>query len=129
MEPAISRGTLIVGTETDPADLKVGDVITFRNEGSTMPLTHRIVNIVQVDGVSAFTTKGDGNPTPDAKAVSFNAPVHRVVFEVPYAGYALEVLRDPRSLLLLLALPVLAAAALIILRAPGPQKARGDAQS
>jgi len=67
MEPAIEAGDLIVSRSVKPADLEVGDIITFRADipvGSSTreeSITHRIVDIQEIGGTYYFTTKGDNN--------------------------------------------------------------------
>ncbi len=69
MEPTIPVGSQIIVKETDPAQLQVGDIITFRSQDpaiSGYPNTHRIDQIVTDDaGNTAYITKGDNNPIVD----------------------------------------------------------------
>ena len=60
MEPTLPVHTIVVDHPVD--NLKVGDVITFREAGMTDPVTHRLIQI-EKDG--SLVTQGDANPTPD----------------------------------------------------------------
>ncbi len=70
MEDTILVGDMILVQETDTADLKVEDVISFfgniDGEGQREIITHRIVEIVpQADGTVVYHTKGDNNDLVD----------------------------------------------------------------
>ena len=50
MMPSIKSGeTVMVNTNIDRYNLKVGDIITFGKEGAT-PITHRIIEVIDEDG-------------------------------------------------------------------------------
>ena len=69
MEPSIHAGDYIVLKQTDPDELRVGDVICFYSRDSAIygkPNTHRIVSVLD-DG--SFVTKGDANPISDSVTV------------------------------------------------------------
>lgn len=83
MEPAIPVHSFIVTQETDPADLQVGDIITFRATESSMEgalNTHRITSVYEENGQLMFHTKGDANAVEDAQPVAATNVVGRVVF-------------------------------------------------
>ncbi len=61
MEDELNEGDMIF-VDTEPDILTVGDIITFRRpDEPNMIITHRIVEINDVDGVRLYTTKGDAN--------------------------------------------------------------------
>lgn len=61
MEDVLNEGDMIF-VDTEPDILTVGDIITFRKpDEPNMIITHRIVEINDVDGVRLYTTKGDAN--------------------------------------------------------------------
>ncbi|QWB99652.1 signal peptidase I [Mycoplasmatota bacterium] len=79
MKPTFEEGDLIfIDKDVNPEDLEIGDVITYEDfmltdEGTiTYYNTHRIVEIDDSGLVIRFTTKGDNNPTNDARRVSEN---------------------------------------------------------
>ena len=102
MEPALDNGSMLIAREVEPADLTVGDVITFRYPGSETAITHRIVAIEEgKDGRPVFTTKGDSNKTPDESSVTFDSgKPYRLVFSIPHAGQLLAYLNNPTMLIL-----------------------------
>ena len=73
MLPEIASGDLIIAEKIDPKDVKVGDVISFfdpAGSGSSV-VTHRVIEIVEEDGVTKWRTRGDNNNTEDKKLVPF----------------------------------------------------------
>lgn len=86
MEPAYQTGSIIYVKDTDTAHIEVGDVITFRIDGDTIA-THRVVEITEADGETAFRTKGDANELEDASAVPASQVVGTPVFTIRYLGY------------------------------------------
>ena len=86
MEPAYKTGSVIYVKDADTEKLEVGDVITFRLDEDTIA-THRIVDITEKDGQTAFRTKGDANEQEDAAAVPASQVIGKPVFTIPYLGY------------------------------------------
>lgn len=73
MEPTIHTNTLIIMKKTDPADIKVDDIICFYSTDPkimNIPNTHRVVEINMEDGKPVFTTKGDANYLQDDYTVT-----------------------------------------------------------
>jgi len=85
MEPSIMTGDIILVRQTDPDDLEVGDVITFRmwveSGGVSMltTVTHRIQSATGEGENRTFTTKGDANNVADAWTVTADQLVGRYV--------------------------------------------------
>ena len=109
MEPAIPVHSLVVVQETDPADLAVGDIITFRStnqalEGSLN--THRITQIDETGGQLAFHTKGDANAVEDTELVASGNVVGRVVFVSAWIGVVASLLSNPLLFFPLIVLPL-----------------------
>lgn len=74
MLPEISSGDLIITKQINPADVKVGDVISFfdpAGNGSSV-VTHRVIEIVTENGETKWRTRGDNNNTEDRVAVPFD---------------------------------------------------------
>lgn len=86
MEPVHSPGDMVITRAVDsPAEIAVGDVLTFMPYPQNPTLiTHR-VTAVNADGT--FTTRGDANGTDDAP-IRFKQVVGEVMFGVPLLGYA-----------------------------------------
>ena len=87
MRPHLQPGDLVVVRPTDPANLAVGDVVTFQpRSGDPTLITHRITAIASVDGqVASLTTQGDANGAPDAPIVPAQV-MGRVWYHVPLVG-------------------------------------------
>ncbi len=70
MEDTFSAGDMIViRRPEDPAALKEGDVICYLT-GEKVAVTHRIVQVTEVDGQVRYVTQGDANNTADQLAVA-----------------------------------------------------------
>jgi len=89
MEPQYPPGTLVVVRGVDPAEIAIGDVITYQlRSGEPEVVTHRVV-AVQVDaaGEQTFVTQGDANNSADADPVRDVQVVGRLWYAVPYIGW------------------------------------------
>lgn len=61
MEPTLPVGSIILSKKVEnSAELKIGDVVTFYN-ATREKVTHRIVEVLEENGVVSYRTKGD-NP-------------------------------------------------------------------
>jgi signal peptidase len=89
MEPTLPPGTLLVVRPIDPAQIRVGDVVTYQlNSGKPAVVTHRITAITTTDtGARLFTLKGDNNAIADAGSVQQVQIRGRVWYSVPWVGY------------------------------------------
>lgn len=113
MEPTYPTGSLLYVKRVDPADLKVGDSITFMLDEDTVA-THRIIEILpdeEEKDVIRFRTQGDANDTPDGTPVHCKNVIGKPVFAIPYLGYFAHTIQKPPGLYLALG----AAAILIVL--------------
>ena len=67
MEPTINKGDLIIGKVTKDMDYeyKVGDIVTFPIEiqGVQTFNTHRIIEVIEDDGITYYKTQGDNKDT------------------------------------------------------------------
>lgn len=97
MESTYPTGSLIYLVDADPAELKEGDVITFRVTDS-MTATHRIVELVPDEsnpGIFRFRTKGDNNKTVDGSLVEYDEVIGKPVFCIPLLGYLAQYIQHP----------------------------------
>lgn len=136
MSGTIDRGSIAYDELVPSSSLEVGDVITYQpppGSGPTGLVTHRIVWVGRdKEGKPSFGTKGDANAGPDPWRFVLKGPVQaRVVFHVPYIGYAFAGLSDKRIRMLVIGLPA-ALIALSVLagiwRDAGRAGADGDAE-
>lgn len=109
MAPAIKAGSLVMVKPV--SDYKIGDVITFGPYSKTKaPTSHRIYDIKVVDNEPRYITKGDVNNAPDAREIKKSDILGKVLFSVPYVGYAVDFAKKPIGFALIIIVP----AALII---------------
>lgn len=97
MEPEYPTGSLIYVKSVDPADLAVGDVITFMLDANTVA-THRIVEIVPAaddPDTLRFRTKGDANEAEDGSLVHHKNVLGTPVFMIPGLGYLAAYIQNP----------------------------------
>ena len=86
MEPTYHVGSLIYVEKASPAELDVGVPITYVINGKTV-VTHRIVEVVEEDGVTKYRTKGDANEDVDGTPVPYENIIGKPVFTIPFIGY------------------------------------------
>lgn len=96
MEPTYHTGSVIYVKDVDPAELRVGDAVTF-DIGADASATHRIVELVPDENdpsVIRFRTKGDANDMVDAQLVDFSSVIGKPVFTIPYLGYLADFIQS-----------------------------------
>jgi signal peptidase I len=109
MTGTYDRGSLVFDEVARTADLRAGDVITYRPpppSGVDHVITHRIASIRTVHGMRVFRTKGDANAAADPWSFRLaGAHQARVRWSLPYAGFAFAALADPKLRIWLLGVP------------------------
>jgi signal peptidase len=90
MTPTLDIGDLVIEHPVHPVEIRVGDIVTFRDpDNAKRLLTHRVVrydvNPSQVDVV----TRGDANTTVERWTIPASGSVGVVEFRVPKAGFLL----------------------------------------
>ncbi len=106
MEPTIKTGAIVVAKPAD--DYKIGDIITFGPDTKTQPpVTHRINDIKVVGGVPVYITKGDANESPDIREIQKNDILGKVLFNIPFVGYAVDFAKKPVGFILIIAVPAI----------------------
>ena len=98
MEPTYPVGSIIYVRDVDPAELKVGDPVTFYLSGTTVA-THRIIEVAG-EGTPqlAFRTQGDANDKPDGLTPASRI-IGKPVFAVPWLGYVSAYVQTPAGLI------------------------------
>jgi len=105
MTPAIAPGDVVIVDERAPATIVDGDVITFVRGGNEVPVTHRVINVMDgPDGV-AFETQGDANGAPDASLVPGESVLGVVAITIPYIGYVIQFTDSPLGFAALVVVP------------------------
>ena len=100
----IEVGDLIITKSVDPETLKVGDVITYMEQGTTA-VTHRIIAIND-DG--SFKTKGDANNAEDREPVLPEKIVGKYIFRIPKLGDIAMFAQTPFGMMVFIGIPLLA---------------------
>jgi len=100
METKIHRGDLIFVKEIDPISLSLEDVIAFRDAEDTIT-THRIIDIVDKDGITYFITKGDNNSSQDQNLVEYEDVEGIYVGRIPNVGNIMNSLSEPTIVMIL----------------------------
>ncbi|WP_028986496.1 signal peptidase I SipW [Thermicanus aegyptius] len=111
MEPGIQTGSLIavkpLTTNGEKAALKVGDVVTYQAlDNPNVLITHRIVEMKEIDSTTQLITKGDNNDANDISPV----PVKNVIAKysgitLPYLGYFLSFAQSKMGTIILIIVP------------------------
>lgn len=94
MEPKYHVGSLIYVVDVDPAELQVGDPLTFTHSGNTV--THEIVEIIDAESPRdrLFVTQGLTNNIPDGQ-IPVSDIIGKPVFTIPYLGYVAVYIQNP----------------------------------
>lgn len=88
MEPGLPPGTLIVVGPVEPADIKIGDVITYQiRSGEPAVITHRVIGFsTDAKGERTFILQGDNNDAADDPVIDEQIQA-RLWYSVPYLGW------------------------------------------
>lgn len=83
MAPTYPVGSVVLLEKLKPlAGVDVNDVITIKR-AQGLPVTHRVVEVVNLNGLVAYRTKGDANATADAELTLASAVIGRVTGPLP----------------------------------------------
>ena len=110
MYPVIESGDLIICHTAEPEEIQVGDVIAFfdpAGNGTTI-VTHRVLEVTEQAGQTAWRTKGDNNNTEDRMLVTAEKLV--AVYEgtrIPGAGNVALFMQTTPGLILCVVCPIL----------------------
>lgn len=91
MEPAMRAGALAVMLPVDAEDVEAGDIIAFDPPWDPNPdvtVSHRVIGVYYYDEQILFDTKGDATEDSDPEYVPAQSVHGRVLFSIPYLGYA-----------------------------------------
>jgi signal peptidase I len=106
MAPALHKGDLVVVRPVPKGQLAVGDVVTFINPAnSKQTITHRVAAL-PADKSGMIVAKGDANAAPD-KPVPVKAVLGKVARHAPVAGWAIDLVRQPIGLIIIIYLPAI----------------------
>lgn len=93
MEPEIHTGSVcFVNTKAEYAEIQAGDIIAYQTSSGGL-VTHRVISVTE----EGLETKGDNNDMSDGISTT-SANFHgETLFSIPYAGYILKSLQQPRN--------------------------------
>lgn len=95
MSPTITSNDAVLVASADPAKLKEGDVVVFRDpEGPGQNIIHRIVGLEEKKGSLYAVTKGDGNSVADPFMTPVNRIWGKVSLTLPQAGVFIKYLKS-----------------------------------
>jgi len=113
MQPTLSKGDYIFVEECDAEKLKVGDVVTYHTiiDGQKVINTHRIVEVVDENGMLQYRTQGDNketNPEADKILLSPGDVIGKYNgARIPVMGAVIDYLSTQIGFFLVILLPVL----------------------
>ena len=84
MEPTLQIGDLIITKEKEQKDIKVGDIISFKEDNNT--ITHRVIKVISQNGEILYQTKGDNNNVSDEKNIKYEDVEGVYVNRIPKLG-------------------------------------------
>jgi signal peptidase I len=89
MVPTLSVGSDVIALRESPSQVSRGQVLVFTApEKPPLTVSHRVIWVKQVDGVTYIRTQGDANSVADPwGTIHLNSTAWRVVYVVPLLGY------------------------------------------
>lgn len=123
MEPALGVGDVVINSRVSPADVRIGDIVTFTDpEGTGKLITHRVRRVRISDGTAHVVTKGDRTNAVERWDVPASGSFGRVEFRVPLLGFLVFWLHGPLARLGLIVIPALLLAGFELWRIWRPQR-------
>lgn len=84
MEPNIMTGDAIFIKEVPQSEIQINDIISF-SQGKSV-VTHRVIEIIEEQGVKKYKTKGDNNNTEDKELVTYEQIEGKYQFKINNFG-------------------------------------------
>lgn len=90
MEPEIHTASVaIVNENVNFYDIRVGDVVAFKLQTGEL-VTHRVIEISKIDGITHFLTKGDNNDAADGYTTNIQNYYGKTIYSIPNLGYVMD---------------------------------------
>ena len=103
MGNALPVGSVAVTRTIAFRDVRVGDIIAFKRPGGSATVVHRVVEINDEGTGRTALTRGDANADNDPDALPLDqGSGDRVVYDVPWVGYAFVFMRTPGGVVALI---------------------------
>ena len=129
MYPEIKSGDLIICKTVDPAEIRVGDVISFYDPAGngTSVVTHEVIEILEEEGALSFRTKGINNNTADRLPVAADKVIARYTdVRIPGAGNLALFMQRTEGLILCVVVPIVLFVGYDVLRRRRYEKTKND---
>jgi len=104
MDPLIKTGDVVATQQVDPANVKVGDIITYYSPQIGKVVVHRVIEKQEGEQLN-FVTKGDANESADPYLVPSENVLSKVGFHIPCLGYVSQFATSGSGIVLLFVLP------------------------
>ena len=114
MENTINKNDVIVVKDVPKTEIKLDDIIAFNNGEEV--ITHRVIDIENIDGKTFYTTKGDNNRYPDKDKITYEQIEGKYVFKINKFGYFLNILKNRYLLSILFVILVLCLAHIVMVK-------------
>jgi len=106
MAPTLATGDVVVAEHVRPAQVRPGDVVTYRSPAGT-PITHRVRAIHRHGSIYAVVTRGDANNAVERWTIASDGDLSRALYRVPLAGRLLARTSSRTGRFVLLVAPLL----------------------
>ena len=111
MEGTINPGDFIFGKKCDPNSLNEGEIISFHtvdDNGTYFINTHRIIDVIDENGLRYYQTQGDNEEYPDRRYVAPGDIISVYTgFRIPLLGYVITFLSSQLGFFICIVFPVL----------------------
>lgn len=105
MEPTIMVGDAIFVKKVPQNDIKINDIISFYEDD--IIVTHRVVDIINENGIVKYRTKGDNNNTVDRKMTDYQKIEGKYQFKINGFGVVTEFLKNRVTLIFLITIMII----------------------
>jgi signal peptidase I len=116
MRPGIQPGDMVVDEPIHGSQIRVGDIVTFRDPTQNRTITHRVRQVDIFDGQAHVITRGDANDTVEKWQIPITGQVGRVVYQVPKVGYPVTWSHTRNGRLAMVSLPALLLAIMALVK-------------
>ena len=116
MRPGIQPGDMVVDEPVRATQIRVGDIVTFRDPSQDRTITHRVRQADVFDGQVHVITRGDANDTVEKWQIPISGQVGRVVYTVPKIGYPVTWSHTRNGRLAMVSLPALLLAIMALVK-------------
>lgn len=104
MEPTIRKGDAIFVKEVPEEEIKENDIISF-TQGETN-VTHRVIEMIEENGIRKYKTKGDNNNTEDKEKITYGQIEGKYQFKINQFGIVVHILKSKITLMILIVMIV-----------------------